>query len=268
MKTIIIILFTFSITLVYASDVEKKLNSIECAKVLAQRNIVETVYGLKIRFSEEVSNILDGVFKGVTETKTGKRLIRGIEYDSIKYDSKKDIAQVTASLKLSKLANIVDQKQFRVDKFPDKVIRRVAFATSTPSVARKIAAIRAAEIDAYKNLYKKICGYTLESHTKVKNYVMKSDSVKAYVVGALMGAEFKGFKWSGKGDDAIVTVKLRINIKELSEMLPERIIDYDQDYAEAEGVAAQVDDYKLESNLKKRHIKKPQVLEEESEILP
>ena len=217
----------------------KKLNSINCAKVLAERNIVETVYGLKLRFTEEVNNILEGSFQGSVETKTGKRSIKGIEFEPVKYDAAKDIAQATATLKLSNIADIVDKEKFNIDKFPDKVIKRTAFATSSPDKARKIAAIRAAEIDAYKNLYKKIGGFTLESNTKVENFVLKSESVKASVIGALMGADFMGFSWEGEGDDAIVTVKLRINAKELSEMLGEKIIDFDKEFIEAEGQGAQ-----------------------------
>ncbi|HBC87722.1 MAG TPA: hypothetical protein DCZ94_12255 [Lentisphaeria bacterium] len=217
----------------------KKLNSINCAKVLAERNIVETVYGIKLRFTEEVNNILEGSFEGSVETKTGKRTIKGIEFEPVKYDAEKDIAQATATLKLKNISDIVDKEKFNIDKFPEKVIKRTAFATSSPDKARKIAAIRAAEIDAYKNLYKKIGGFTLESNTKIENFVLKSENVKASVIGALMGADFMGFTWDGEGNDAIATVKLRINVKELSEMIGEKIVDADKDFIEAEGQGAQ-----------------------------
>ena len=62
----------------------KKLNSTNCAKVLAERNIVETVYGVKMRFSEEVSNLLEGTFLGDVETKTGKRQIKGIDFEPVR----------------------------------------------------------------------------------------------------------------------------------------------------------------------------------------
>lgn len=217
----------------------KKLNSINCAKVLAERNIVETVYGVKLRFSEEVSNLLEGTFLGDVETKTGKRAIKGIDFEPVKYDAVNDIAQVTATLRLGNIADIVDKEKFNIDKFPDKIIKRTAFATSTPDTARKLSAIRAAEIDAYKNLYKKIGGFTLESNTKIENFVLKSDTVKASVIGALMGADFVGFNWEGKGTDAIATVKLRVNVKELNEMLGEKIVDYDKEFVEADGQGAQ-----------------------------
>jgi hypothetical protein len=245
MRIAAVTIIAFSLCAVLAAQEQqmspstKKLNSINCAKVLAERNIIETVYGIKLRFTEEVNNILEGSFQGSVETKTGKRTIKGIEFEPVKYDAAKDIAQATATLKLSNIADIVDKEKFNIDKFPDKVIKRTAFATSSPDKARKIAAIRAAEIDAYKNLYKKIGGFTLESNTKVENFVLKSESVKASVIGALMGADFMGFSWEGEGDDAVVTVKLRINAKELSEMLGEKIIDFDREFIEAEGQGAQ-----------------------------
>ncbi len=216
----------------------KKLNSVNCAKVLAERNIVETVYGVKLRFIEEVTNLTDGQFLGTTETKTGQRAIKGIEYIE-KYDPKTDIAQVTAVLKLSRIKDIVDTEKFKLDKYPDKSIRRTAFATSTAANAPKLAALRAAEIDAYKNLYKQIGGFTLESQTKVENFVLKSDKVKSTVVGALMGAEYVGFAWDGKGESAEAVVKLRLNLRELADLLGEKIVDYQGEYVEAEGRAAQ-----------------------------
>lgn len=220
------------------SAMPKKLNSIQCAKILAERNIVETVYGVKIRFIEEVANMSEGSFLGTTETKTGERSIRGIEFTE-KYDPKTDIAQVTATLKLSRIAELVDKDKFNLEKFPNLEIRRVAFATSTPENVGKLAALRAAEIEAYKNLYKQIGGFTLESNTKVKNFALSSDKVKSQVVGAIMGAEYVGFTWDGKGADAIATVKLKLNIKRLAELLGQKIIDYDKDEVEAEGQAAQ-----------------------------
>lgn len=243
MKTKFLLALTIAILpgIVFAvtTDSRKKLNSINCAKILAERNIVETVYGIKLKYYEQVDNFIDGTFQGTTETKTGKRKIVGIEFDEIKYDPDKDIAMVTASLKLSRIADLVDKNKFNLDKYPDKVIKRTAFATSTPANASKIAALRAAEIDAYKNLYKKIGGFTLESHTTVENFMLKSDQVKTSVIGALMGAEFMGFNWEGEGEDAIAVVKLRINMKDLSEMLGEKVVDFDREYLEAEGQAAQ-----------------------------
>jgi hypothetical protein len=232
------VLLIFSVNAKELSVPQKKLNSINCARVLAQRNVVETVYGVKIRFIEEVTNLSEGNFLGTTETKTGERSIRGIEFIE-KYDQKNDIAQVTAVLKLSRISDIIDKEKFNLDKFPNLEIRRVAFASSSPENTKKLAALRAAEVEAYKNLFKQIGGFTLESNTKVKNFMLSSDKVKAQVIGAVMGAEYEGFAWEGKGEDAVAIVKLRLDLKRLAEMLGQKIVDYDKDSIEAEGRAAQ-----------------------------
>jgi hypothetical protein len=251
---------------IYANSL-KKLNSINCARILAQRNIVETVYGVKIRFLEEVTNISEGNFLGTTETKTGKRAIKGIEFIE-KYDPVNDIAQVTAILKLKKISDIIDTDKFHLDKYPNKSIKRTAFASSTPKMVKKLAALRAAEIEAYKNLYKRIGGFTLESQSKVENFILKSDSVKASVIGALMGTEFVGFSWEGKGDDAIAVVKLRLNLQELADMLGEKIINYEGKFVEATGRAAQDNKPAKPASNCRNKTAAPQIIEGEIEIMP
>jgi hypothetical protein len=250
------------------SSAQKKLNSINCAKVLAQRNIIETVYGIKLKFDEEVNNILDGNFAGTTETKTGMRKIKGIVF-STTYDPKTDIAMVTASLEMSKIEDLMDKTKINFDVLKDKEISRTAFATSTPDNAKKIAALRAAEVDAYKNLYKEICGFTLESHTKVKNFVLQSDKVKASVIGAIMGAEFAGYKWEGQGANAIAVVKMQMNTKELNQILGSKIIDYDKDIITAEGFASIGISNKSQNKPKTLHKKiNTDVIEKDLNVLP
>ena len=268
--SIMAFLFSMNAICVYAINPQDKLNSINSAKILAERNIVETVYGIKLRYKEEVNNILEGNFQGSTETKTGKRKIVGIEFESITYDPVKDIAMVTATLKLSRLKGIIDNSKFNIESNPDKVIKRVAFATSNKDNAAKLAALRAAEIDAYKNLYKQIGGFTLESNTKVENFILKSDKVKASVIGALMGAEFVGFRWEGKGNDAIAVVKLRLNLKELSQMLGEKIIDFNKEYLVAEGMAVIKTSEKIQQpkNKASKPIIKTEVIEEDIDVMP
>lgn len=260
-----VFLFAFAGIVLNISADSKKLNSVNCARVLAERNIVETVYGVKLRFIEEVTNLTEGNFLGTTETKTGERTIKGIEFVE-KYDPKTDIAQVTAVLKLKRIKDIIDTEKFQLDKYPEKTIQRTAFASSTPANAKKLAALRAAELDAYKNLYKKIGGFTLESQSKVENFVLKSDKVKSTVIGALMGAEYVGFNWEGKGDTADAVVKLRLNLKDLSDMLGEKIVDFDKEYVEAEGHAAQADLLAKEPTESKRTA--PAVIEGKVDVLP
>ena len=63
----------------------KKIMSTRAARVLAERAIVESVYGLKIRSSEEVIDMIAASFVGKTESKTSADM-QGITIDEVVYD--------------------------------------------------------------------------------------------------------------------------------------------------------------------------------------
>ena len=108
----------------------KKIMSTRAAKVIAERAIVESIYGLKIRASESVENMVAAQFEGKTESKTSA-MLKGVKIEEIVYDPEKDIAKATASVSLPSIENIDGQ----VINLNNKVFRRVGFATSTPSQA-------------------------------------------------------------------------------------------------------------------------------------
>jgi hypothetical protein len=212
----------------------KRIMTIRAAKVMAERAIVESIYGLKLKATEEVKDMIPASFEGSTETKTMAK-IKGISYDDIVYDQEKDIAKVTASVALDTITNI----DGKVMNLKNKVYKRVGFATSTPEMAGPIRALRSAELDAYKQLIKQIVGFTLESQTKVENYMLKSDLVKTKVLATLYLAEVTDYGWD-KQNDAFV--KMSLKVSELSEILGERIVDGGQ-VIEVEGQGAQEDDF-------------------------
>jgi len=209
--------------------------TIRAAKVLAERAIVESIYGLKLRATEEVTDLIPSNFEGSMETKTQAE-IKGIQYDDIVYDQDKDIAKVTASVRLEKIVNI-DGKEMNLK---NKVYKRVGFASSTPEMAGPIRALRAAELDAYKQLIKQIVGFTLESKTKVENYILKSDYVKTKVLATLYLADLKDYGWDKYGD---AYVKMALSVSDVSEILGEGIVDGGQTI-EVEGQGSQEDDFK------------------------
>ncbi len=213
----------------------KRIMSVRAAKVMAERALVESVYGLKIRATEEVQDMVASSFEGKTESKTSAR-ISGIKFEEVLYDSEKDIAKVTATVSLDSIENI----DGKVMDLQGKEFRRVAFATSTPSQAGPLKALRAAELDAYKQLVKQIVGFTLESQTTVENYMLKSDMVKTKVLATSYLARVTDFGWSDAGD---AYVKMTLNIKEVSEMIGEEVVGAGET-VEVEGAGAQVDDFK------------------------
>jgi hypothetical protein len=212
----------------------KKIMTIRAAKIIAERAIVESIYGLKIKSSESVENMIASGFEGKTDTKTEAN-IRGIKIDEMAYDSEKDIAKATASITLNEFTNIDGQEV----NFNGKSFTRVGFATSTPAMAAPLGALRAAEIDAYKQLAKRIVGFTLESKTTVENYILTSDIVKSKVLATIYLARLIDYGWDDQGD---AFVKMRIDTNEVAEILGQRIMDVEP-VIEVEGLGAQGDDY-------------------------
>lgn len=212
----------------------KRIMTTRAAKVMAERALVESVYGLKVRAKEEVRDMIAASFIGETETKTSAT-ISGIKIEEVVYDEQKDIAKVTASIQLDSITNIDGQ----TISLKNRVFRRVAFATSTPSQAGPLRALRAAEIDAYKEMVKRVVGFTLESKTSVKNYMLTSDMVKTRVLATIYLAEVTEFGWAENGD---AYVKMVLNVNEAGEVLGDGVVG-EKDVIEVEGAGAQVDDF-------------------------
>jgi len=220
------------VTIAWAGN--KKIMSTRAARVLAERAVVESVYGLKIRSTEEVIDMVAASFVGKTESKTSAE-IQGIKIDEVVYDREKDIAQATASISLDEITNIDGQ----VLELKGKTFKRVAFATSTPANAGPIRAMRAAELDGYKNLVKVVVGFTLESKTTVENYILTSDEVKVKVLATTYLADMVDYGWDDEGN---AFVKFRVIKKDIEEILGATIPGVD-DIIEVEGNGAQVDDF-------------------------
>lgn len=212
----------------------KKIMSTRAARVLAERAIVESVYGLKIRATEEVVDMVAASFVGKTESKTSAN-IQGIQIEEVVYDAEKDIAQATASISLDQIENIDGQ----VLNLKGKTFRRVAFATSTPANAPPIRALRAAELDGYKNLVKTVVGFNLESQTTVENYMLTSDVVKTKVLATTYLANLVDYGWD---EESNAYVKFQVVVKDIEEILGVAIPGAGE-IIEVEGHGAAIDDF-------------------------
>jgi hypothetical protein len=231
--TLVMLVFALVITgTAWAGN--KKIMSTRAARVLAERAIIESVYGLKIRSSEEVIDMIAASFVGRTESKTAAD-IQGIKIDEVVYDAEKDIAQATASISLDEITNIDGQ----VLSLKGKTFKRVGFATSTPANAGPIKALRAAELDGYKNLVKTVVGFTLESQTTVENYMLSSDVVKVKVMATTYLADLVDYGWDDEGN---AYVKFKVNVKDIEELLGAKIPGA-TDFVEVEGHGAAIDDF-------------------------
>jgi hypothetical protein len=222
-----------SILAVPATAGNKKLMTVNAAKVLAERAIVESVIGLRQRATERVEDMIAADYKIEANTAAA---IKGIQYDDIVYDPEKDIAKVTASINVGRVINIIGMD---ID-YGDRTIRRTAFATSTPEMAGPLKALRAAELDAYKQLLKNIVGFKLESGTTVQNFILQNDMVRTKLLATIWGAEMVGYRWDKDGD---AYVKMQLKASYIRDILRQRIVDNFPDPVVVEGTGAQVDDY-------------------------
>jgi len=121
-----------------------------------------------------------------------------------------------------------------------KVFKHVGFGTSSPENAGPLKALRAAQIDAYKQLAQQIAGFTLESQTTIENYMLKSDLIQTKVQASLALAEITDFGWDQGGD---AFVKMVLNVDSVSAMLGEAVVGAGE-VVEVEGQGAQEDDFK------------------------
>jgi hypothetical protein len=225
-----------ALTLMLASQIaiagNKKMMTVNAAKVVAERAIVETVIGIKVRSRESVEDL---VAQEVTIDAKTAAAIKGIEYTEAIYDPDKDIARVTASIKLGRVTNIIGKN---ID-FGGQTIQRVGFATSTPEMAGPLRALRAAELDAYKQLGKTIIGFKIDSSTSVKDFILQSDSIRAKMMAAIYGAELVGYRWDEEGN---AYVQMRLKFGFIQDVLGRRL-KYDGEVVEVEGMGAQHDDF-------------------------
>lgn len=190
---------------------QKKLMTIRKARIVAQRALVESVFGLKVKTEESVVDMLHASFSTTGQSKTSATVV-GIQMGDTIYDDKKDIAKATASITLAQ----VSQQTGIEFPNPDIEFTRVGFATSSPEHLNAIKAMRVAEIDAYSSLAKQTLGFDLESGTSVENYVLKSDTIKTKMVAALFLAELLDYGWD---DEKNAFVTLRLNLDTMAQVL-------------------------------------------------
>ena len=210
-----------------------RLMAIKQAELVACRALVESVYGVKVRSSSEVKDLVNGIFEGSAETKTMGTL-RGYKLDKV-FDEEKGVAKVTATITLKQVGELTGMSFPN----PDKEIRRIGFSTIRAEMKGAISALRAAELDAYGQLAEQIVGMDVEGKSSVRNMVLQSDAVKAKVVAALFMTEMVDYGWNKNGDAHIT---LRINVDDVAKILGEKLNV--SGIVEATGNGAAINDYK------------------------
>jgi hypothetical protein len=234
-KTFLVLIVCVTLFVPGAWAGNKKMMAIMAAKNDAMRGLTEQVYGLKVRSAEEVKNMTADSYVGKTDSKTSATL-SGIKITDVVYDSQKDIAKATATMTASEIVNI-DGSNVALN---GKVFKHIGFGTSSSQNAGPLKALRAAQVDAYKQLAQQIAGFTLESQTSVENYMLKSDLIQTKVQASLALAEVVDFGWDNSGD---AYVKMILKVDEVAAMLGEAVVGAGET-VEVEGLGAIEDDFK------------------------
>lgn len=181
----------------------KKLMSVNAAKTDAQRGILESIVGLKVKSDSVVRDMVAERFQ--IDAKTSG-VVKDIEFADIVYDPEKDIAKAVARIKVGSVINVIGKRV----NYGDAIIERIGFGTSTSENAGALQALRAAQIHAYQQLAEKIVGLHIDSNTTVENFILTNDDVKASVLAAIWGAKINDFGWDASGD-AFVKMSLKAN---------------------------------------------------------
>lgn len=235
----------------------KKLMTIKKAKAFASRALVESVIGLKIRSKALWASKPDDYNRVQAKVQAA---IKGINFETLKYDKEKDIAQATASIRLGNITNVIG-KPIHYD---DVVITRTAFATSSQQYAPLLSALRAAEIDAYDEMAKLIVGQKIKSKTEVNNMILENDEVRTKVLAAIWGAEVVDYGW--EDDDAFV--RLRLNVKWVHDIFGQTVDYGETNYLEVTGYGASVNDLEDGQDNTQRIVKGAPIAEEFSFDVP
>lgn len=240
----ITVIFLFFSSVVSAGS--EKLMAIKAAKITAERGIMESLAGLKIRAKGQFE---DQFNHNISLDSKSAALVKGVEYIKIVYDKEKGIAEVTAELKAHQIKTVLGDT---VD-YKGKAISRVGFGASNSKAAQPLLALRAAELDAYQEMAKVIVGAEMTSKTSVKNFITTSDDIRIELMAAIYGSDVVAYGWDG--EDAYMTIQMELgNIKDILG----QEINYDGDVVRVTGNGTMVDDYKIDvarSNKKQSRLK-------------
>jgi len=219
--------FCFIASLVSASYVnaqtapQQRLMAKRAAKVDALRNLLETVYGVRIDSSTTVRDFvtqsdvirarLDSVIQGAQE---------------IDYIERPDgTAEVTVEVTLGRVEDVLgrriyyDRQTFRATGYGapsgspagssppatgGDIVRAKGngLEPNDPSMSgaeRALMARRAAKLDALRNLLEQVYGVRIKSNTTVRDFVTQSDDMRARVNAFIQGARVVSERALGDG---------------------------------------------------------------------
>jgi hypothetical protein len=182
---------------------QERLKAVRAAELDAARLLVERVYGTAIDSDTTIQDLALGSDEVAAEV---RRLIRGVtNTDAPQY---KDDGQVwvVRAVKLRQVLETVtrtvkEKKTWRgwvkvedlekvTRECKDTVIDALGNSALPGSEGlKKIQAKRAAEVDAYRRLAERLMGVEITSSSKVRDFILESDEIRARAAAILKGAK-------------------------------------------------------------------------------
>ena len=203
------------------SPAEREARSINAGKSIATRNLQETISGANVDFFERISGLDARNHFSSLKSDIAASRIRGMRF-ATEYDKKRDLAIIHAEIDVKEIVDLAPAWK----KSTTQVIRRVGFASCTPSTVKQLETLRAAELDAYSKLLAEVIAMDLTSKTTIKNMMLENDEITSQVVATLCGARMivdpndqDRITWSDNSENATCTVTLELNLDDFANSL-------------------------------------------------
>jgi len=231
---------------------QERLKAVRVAELDATRLLLERVYGVKITSdttiydlaldSDEVRAAVRQTIRGVTNTEEPEYredgqvwVVRAVKLRQVLETITETIKEQKTwrgTVKVEDVENVERQNQ-------DTVIDVMGNGALPGSEGlEKIQAKRAAEIDAYRKLAERLMGVSVTSSTKVKDFVLESDQIRACVAALIKGAKPVKIEYETTDDSCDVTMQLKIAdifqvIRKYSKrgINPQELVTVEQEYA-------------------------------------
>lgn len=194
---------------------QTKLMSIRAAEESAKRALLESLVGIRVASTAEV---VDVVAKSFTIDSSVAGSIKGVVFDDPIYDPNTQIARVRARVDAGEVKLITGET---ID-YAGRPFTRIGFGTAVRESAGMLQAMRAAELDAFRQLVEYFYGLTIQGKTSVKDYVLQSDTLKSRFTALVYGANMDEEDPYGF-DDGTAYVKLKLTVGDVEDVLGAKI---------------------------------------------
>lgn len=203
---------------------QERLTALRVAELDATRLLLERIYGVQVNSDTTIYDLVlqsDAIRSGIRDTIRG---VTSTEKEEYREDGqvwvvravklRQVLETVTKTLREKKnwIGGVTVEQMQKVEREnQDTVIAVMGNGALPGSVGlQKIQAKRAAEIDAYRKLAERMMGVEISSTTKVKDFVLESDEIRARAAALVKGAKPVKIEYETTDNSCAVTMEVKI----------------------------------------------------------